>query len=322
MSVLTGFTEYILLAALALGILVALIFAVIAAAKLGRQKDEDEFNPLAEYDGVDVFNLEERAEVPAVANSAEDESLKAKETSAEVTENTAIAEQTNKAAAATEAVNAVQAAKSEPEKTVAAETQKTAQKPVLAEFVPIAKRQGNWSNYDGEYEGYYYDPVDVCYYEGIAPENIQKMYLPAEPAPVVKNIKSPDAPLDDKPKAKRGAIAPAKPGEMDMAAIFGQYIIEHEGSEYFFTLYSNNGAVLYESFNYANEQYCRDAVKHFKKNVLAGTFSLKGDAGKFRFVLVRKLNTYFGPDKGTRADAEASINLLKYYAQTDVIKNQ
>lgn len=25
---------------------------------------------------------------------------------------------------------------------------------------------GNWSNYDGEYDGYYYDPIDACYYEG------------------------------------------------------------------------------------------------------------------------------------------------------------
>ena len=148
------------------------------------------------------------------------------------------------------------------------------------------------------------------------------MYLPAEPAPQVKILKSPGAPLDDKPKAKRGAIAPTKSGVLDLAAIFGQYVIEHEGNEYFFTLYSNNGTVLYESFNYTSEQYCRDAIKLFKKNTLAGTFTVEDEGGKLHFLLVRKRNAYFGPDKETRADAEASINLLKYYAQTDVIKNQ
>ena len=190
--------------------------------------------------------------------------------------------------------------------------------PIPANTRPLNERQGNWDNYDGEYVGYYYDPLEGCYFKGNAPVYVQKTYLPAPPPPVVKRVMPPCAPLTSKPKAQRPELV-QKDG-FDIAKIYGQYVVGNEGEEYFFTLYSNKGDLLYASDNYASKQYCLDAIKRFKKHVLAGSFSIEGEAGDYHYKLVRNLNTYIGPQKAVRVDAEKSMSDLKYYAQTDVIR--
>ncbi len=190
--------------------------------------------------------------------------------------------------------------------------------PIPANSRPLNERQGNWDNYDGEYVGYYYDPLEGCYFKGKAPVYVQRTYLPAPPPPIVKKVMPPCAPITSKPKAKRAALE-QKPG-FDIAKIYGQYIIGNDGEEYYFTLYSNKGDLLYASENYAGKQYCLDAIKRFKKHVLAGAFSIEGEAGDYHFKLVRNLNTYLGPDKTVRVDAEKNVSEVKYYAQTDVIR--
>lgn len=190
--------------------------------------------------------------------------------------------------------------------------------PIHANTRPLNERQGNWDNYDGEYVGYYYDPLEGCYFKGNAPVYVQKTYLPAPPPPVVKRVMPPCAPITSKPKAQRPELV-QKDG-FDIAKIYGQYVVGNEGEEYFFTLYSNKGDLLYASDNYASKQYCLDAIKRFKKHVLAGSFSIEGEAGDYHYKLVRNLNTYIGPQKAVRVDAEKSMSDLKYYAQTDVIR--
>jgi hypothetical protein len=326
MGIFTGITGYVLLAVLALGILATVLVAVIAAAKLGKEEDEVSVNPLAEYDGVDGFKAEEKSADAPTKESVHIEAAKVQETQAPL--NTVVSDakaektETQPTPPPPQDASAAITAQAAPAAKAAPQPQLSQENPISAESVSLEQRQGDWSNYDGEYEGYYYDPIDVCYYEGNPPVYVQKMYLPPAPDPIIRKIKSPAAPLENKPKAKRAALAAPKQGTLDIAAIYGQYVIEHEGNEYFFTLYSNKGEVLFESFNYANEQFCRDAVKRFKKHVLAGAFSVEGETGKFRFVLVRKLNTYYGPEKETRTDAEGSISTLKYFAQTDVVRAQ
>lgn len=190
--------------------------------------------------------------------------------------------------------------------------------PIPANTRPLNERQGNWDNYDGEYVGYYYDPLEGCYFKGNAPVYVQKTYLPAPPPPVVKRVMPPCAPITSKPKAQRPELV-QKDG-FDIAKIYGQYVVGNEGEEYFFTLYSNKGDLLYASDNYASKQYCLDAIKRFKKHVLAGSFSIEGESGDYHYKLVRNLNTYIGPQKAVRVDAEKSMSDLKYYAQTDVIR--
>ena len=190
--------------------------------------------------------------------------------------------------------------------------------PIAANTRPLAERQGNWDNYDGEYVGYYYDPLEGCYFKGNAPVYVQRTYLPAPPPPVVKRVMPACAPITSKPKAQRAELV-MKDG-FDIAKIYGQYVIGSEGDEYYFTLYSNKGELLYESDNYASRQYCVDAIKRFKKHVLVGAFSVEGEAGDYHYKLVRNLNTYLGPQKAVRVDAEKSMKDLKYYAQTDVVR--
>lgn len=190
--------------------------------------------------------------------------------------------------------------------------------PIAANTRPLAERQGNWDNYDGEYVGYYYDPLEGCYFKGNAPVYVQRTYLPAPPPPVVKRVMPACAPITSKPKAQRAELV-MKDG-FDIAKIYGQYVIGNEGDEYYFTLYSNKGELLYASDNYASRQYCVDAIKRFKKHVLVGAFSVEGEAGDYHYKLVRNLNTYLGPQKAVRVDAEKSMKDLKYYAQTDVVR--
>lgn len=190
--------------------------------------------------------------------------------------------------------------------------------PIPANTRPLNERQGNWDNYDGEYVGYYYDPLEGCYFKGKAPVYVQKTYLPAPPPPIVKRVMPPCAPITSKPKAQRPELV-QKDG-FDIAKIYGQYVVGNEGDEYFFTLYSNKGDLLYASENYASKQYCLDAIKRFKKHVLVGSFSIEGESGDYHYKLVRNLNTYVGPQKAVRVDAEKSMSDLKYYAQTDVIR--
>ena len=190
--------------------------------------------------------------------------------------------------------------------------------PIAANTRPLSERQGNWDNYDGEYVGYYYDPLEGCYFPGKAPVYVQKTYLPAPPPPIVKRVMPPCAPITSKPKAARAELV-MKDG-FDIAKIYGQYVIGNEGDEYYFTLYSTKGDLLYASENYSSKQYCVDAIKRFKKHVLVGAFSIEGEAGDYHYKLVRNLNTYIGPAKAVRVDAEKSMRDLKYYAQTDVVR--
>lgn len=191
--------------------------------------------------------------------------------------------------------------------------------PIAGNTRPPAERRGEWSNYEGEFKGYYFDPQENCYFEGKAPVYVQKMYLPEPPPPVVKKIMPPSAPLTSKPKAQRPELV--KKSGFDMASIYGQYVVGRDGGEYYFTLYSAGGELLYASENYLTEEFCRQAVNRFKKHVLVGSFSVEEDGvDGYRYRLVRNVNVYLGPDKTTRVEAEDCIKNVKYFAQTDIVR--
>lgn len=190
--------------------------------------------------------------------------------------------------------------------------------PIPCNVVPIEKRQGSWTNYAGDWDGYYFDPQDDCYYEGKAPIEVQKMYLPPAEK-IVKKVRAAGAPLTDKPKEKRAPLK-ASAG-FDMADIYGQYVVEHNtNGEYFFTLYAKDKKALFESHNYASEQYCMDAIARFKKHVIAGTFEIVEKDGKFHYVLTRNINVYEGENYPTREDAEKAVKRTKNFAQTDELQ--
>ncbi len=187
--------------------------------------------------------------------------------------------------------------------------------PIPCNVVPIEKRQGSWTNYAGDWEGYYFDPQDDCYYEGKAPIEVQKMYLPPAEK-IIKKVRAAGAPLTEKAKEKRSAVSATA-----LSGFYGQYVIEHNAEgEYFFTLYSKENSVLFASHNYRNEQYCIDGVNRFKKHVIAGTFEIVEKDGKFHYVLTRNINVYEGENYPTREEAEKAVKRTKNFAQTDELQ--
>lgn len=188
--------------------------------------------------------------------------------------------------------------------------------PIPCNIVPIEKRQGSWTNYAGDWEGYYFDPNDDCYYEGKAPIEVQKMYLPPAEK-IIKKVRAAGAPMTEKPKEKRTPVKPTA-----MSGFYGQYVIEHNASgEYYFTLYAKDNTPLFESHNYKTEQFCIDGVNRFKKHTIAGTFEIVESNGKFHFVLTRNINVYEGMDYPTKEEAEKSVKRVKTFALTDEIQH-
>ena len=314
-GIFDGIIGYVIIGVVGAVILLGIILAIVSGVK-GKKEHQDELDEtafLSAYVGQDGFELPKEEEPAPVVEQPAEPVLE--EAPAPVADAPApVADAPAPAPAPAELTPVAEAPA--PVNVVPNE-----ENPIAADTLPIDQRQGDWSNYDGEYDGYYYDPIDVCYYEGKAPVYVQKMYLPPVER-VVRKIKNPAAPLTEKAKESRVGVKRKSAG-LDMSDIYGQYIIEHNAEgEYYFTLYSNKEDTLYESHNYTSEQYCRDAISRFKKHVLAGTFDVVGKDGVYNYVLTRKLNVYTGPDKATREEAETSRKRMKYFAQTDVVRVQ
>ena len=202
------------------------------------------------------------------------------------------------------------------------------------ELVPV-KKEENWKNYDGEYEGVYYDPEDGCYYEGTpSPELAKRLEeYQAELAAkskrkkkevIVKKVTPPFLALKT-PKNERKA--PKKEEGFDLSVIYGKYVIEHVAKEdgkeeYFYTLYGPKDNVLYESSNYSALPYCKRAITRFQTHVLVGEYSIDVQDGKYFFVLRRKTYVHKGLECATFDEANSLINQVKSYAQTDIIREQ
>ncbi len=212
------------------------------------------------------------------------------------------------------------------------------------EPVPV-KKPDDWSKYDGEYEGCYYDPEDGDYYRGEAPEELREK-LAAKKAEwdaaqaakrkgqpvVVKRIAPPFLPLDT---AKNKRKKPNKyTNGFDEAVIYGQYVIEHKklengGEEYYYTLYSPTGEALFESQNYSTLEYAKRGINSFKshitlilssKNSMYYTVSAKG--GKFFFVYTRKSFIYEGVPNSDFDKADNAAKQVQKYYGTDIIREQ
>ncbi len=192
------------------------------------------------------------------------------------------------------------------------------------------KKPDDWSKYDGEYEGYYYDPEDACYYEGKPSAALAKK-LAAKQAEldaenekngkkvIIKKIAPPFATLKT-PKHPRQT--PKEVEGFDVAVIYGKYVIEHVGDEWFYTLYSNTGETLYESGNYSTLDYCQRAIVRFKTHAIVGTYIIENTDGKYCFVIKRKTYTHRGAPHDTYEEAQAHSNRVRDFAQTDIIREQ
>ncbi len=198
----------------------------------------------------------------------------------------------------------------------------------------VKKKPDDWSKYEGDYEGYYYDPEDACYYEGEPSPALAKKLaakraeLEAAAAKdnkkvIIKKVAPPFAALKT-PKNIRNI--PAKVDGFDEAIIYGKYVIEHcpyEGKEeYFYTLYDPAGKMLYESNNYSSLEYCKRAINRLKSHAIIGQFTIEAEGGKFFFVLKRKSYEHRGEPQVTFDQANDNMRQFKNYVQTDIIREQ
>lgn len=199
----------------------------------------------------------------------------------------------------------------------------------------VKKKPDDWSKYDGEYEGYYYDPEDACYYEGKPSAALAKK-LAAKQAEleaanankdkkvIIKKIAPPFAALKT-PRNERKT--PEKISGFDESVIYGKYVIEHidkeDGThEYFYTIYDPSGNVLYEGSNYSSLEYCQRAISRLKSHAIIGQYTIEAEGGKFFFVLKRKTYVHKGSPQITFEQANEHMRQFKNYVQTDIIREQ
>lgn len=198
-------------------------------------------------------------------------------------------------------------------------------------------KEDNWSNYEGDFEGAYYDPEDACYYEGEpSPELAEKLAkkraeLEAEAKKnkkkvIVKKVAAPFLSLKT-PKHERKTPEKLQGVSFDEAVIYGKYVIEHGvdangADEYYYTLYDPTNKPLYESSNYSSLEYAKRAIARFKTHVLVGEFSIDSVDGKYFYVITRKTYVHPGNPQTSYDNAFKLISKVKNYAQTNIIREQ
>lgn len=194
----------------------------------------------------------------------------------------------------------------------------------------VKKKPDDWSKYEGDYEGYYYDPEDACYYEGEPSpalakkleqkrKELEEQNAKGEKKVVIKKVAPPFATLKT-PKHERKA--PKAVEGFDESVIYGKYVIEHTGDEYYYTLYDSGNKALYTSGNYSTLEYCKRAITRFKTHVLVGTYTTESVDGKFSCVIKRKSYTHRADPVATFEEAENLKKQIKSFAQTDIIREQ
>lgn len=204
----------------------------------------------------------------------------------------------------------------------------TPEEPAPEEPKKFLKKKGeNWLKYDGEYVGYYYDPVDAYYYKGKATPNIQaridefKEFYASKSAENAANIN----PKDEQPKSveigtpKSQRPERTAPQAPDEAATAGLYVINHIGEEYFFTLYSPTGEEIYESGNFNSSDYATQALKLYRKHLDTGVPAIVKTKGKFCWILKAKGIKYTGIHYDTQEEATKALENMKNFGYTDII---
>ena len=125
---------------------------------------------------------------------------------------------------------------------------------------------------------------------------------------------------DAKKKLNKGAGVDWNTALKAPAKTFGKFEINgHEGRGYFFTLYANNGQILYCSRYYASQDSCEDAITTFKKACYLDNFFIDKDKfGNWRFVLkgTGAGIVYVGESYSTKDAAISSSESVKKFAMT------
>ena len=143
------------------------------------------------------------------------------------------------------------------------------------------------------------------------------------------------APVEEAPKAEKAKPAPkkkavAKPqvveqpivaeavaveAEDDKPKVVGKYIISSTNDYYQYSLYANNGQLLYESRAYATLNSCKAGIDTFKKNIVSGEYRIDVDKnGGYKYIFKKGNSIYIGESYRTAKAAENSAESVKRFA--------
>lgn len=101
----------------------------------------------------------------------------------------------------------------------------------------------------------------------------------------------------------------------DKPKVTGKFKVEKVTGFYQFSLYANNGQLLYESREYATEATCKKGVETFKKNIAQSDYRVAADKnGGFKYIYRKGNSIYIGESYSTAKAAENSAKSVKRFA--------
>ena len=141
----------------------------------------------------------------------------------------------------------------------------------------------------------------------------------AAKAPVKPVAKAPvkkPAPAKVPPKAAKAPVKEVAP--VKTSGVLGKYKMECVyGELYQFSLYANNGQLLYESREYASKKSCLDGIETFKKNIQDPATTVRIDMDKnkrFKYIIKNRNSIYVGETYSNKGQAESSAESVKRFA--------
>lgn len=125
--------------------------------------------------------------------------------------------------------------------------------------------------------------------------------------------------------AAKPAAKPAKAPVKDDKQVVGKYKIECVyGDLYQFSLFANNGQLLYESREYASMASCKSGIETFKKNIADPKTKIRIDEdknGRFKYIIKNGNSIYVGETYSTKSAAESSSESVKRFALVSQISD-
>lgn len=152
---------------------------------------------------------------------------------------------------------------------------------------------------------------------------------PAKKAEPVKKEEKPSPVKEETKKAPAKKVvkeekpvkaAPAKKAEPvkkadDDKKVVGKFIIEQNEDIFFFSLYANNGQLLYESREYASKASCKSGIETFKKNIETCDYRIAQDKNKnWRYIFRKGNSIYIGESYKSEQSATNSAESTKRFA--------
>lgn len=130
---------------------------------------------------------------------------------------------------------------------------------------------------------------------------------------------APKAKATSKKKATPKPVVEATPvveeSEDDKPKVVGKYVISSTSDFHQYSLYANNGQLLYESRAYATLNSCKAGIETFKKNIVSCEYRIDVDKnGGYKYIFKKGNSIYIGESYRTAKAAENSAESVKRFA--------